>query len=202
MGCADGNQRPVVEPSKQEYDDWVSNLNLGGSPLASQAAIQQDAEKFMSMPDEEEDKDLFDFDSALGIAGDETDVDDLFASGPFSAPSTPVPTGPLEEHSKTPAAPMKSAKTPPPTKAADPLLDSLEDGGAIEGAAFASDFDDSELEKLDASEFFSYIPKEISPTRLPGTRENYPIVVVLGLLIVLALNIGAVAFLVMKITSG
>jgi hypothetical protein len=69
------------------------------------------------------------------------------------------------------------------------------------GSAFGSPFDREELEKLDASEFFQYIPKDIRPTRLPGTRERYPALLIIGFLGVILLNIGAVAFLVMNLTA-
>jgi hypothetical protein len=64
-----------------------------------------------------------------------------------------------------------------------------------------TDFDQVELDKLDASEFFQYIPKDIQPTRLPGTRERFPVLVIIGLLGVVALNVGAVALLVMNLTA-
>ncbi len=84
--------------------------------------------------------------------------------------------------------------------ASDPLLDDIEDEEVVNNA-FLDAYDDVELEKLEASEFFQYIPKEIKATRLPGTRERYPILIILGFIGLALLNIGAVAFLVMNLTA-
>lgn len=61
------------------------------------------------------------------------------------------------------------------------------------------DFTDTELESLNADELFQYIPPEIAPTRLPGTRERYPAALVIGLVLLLLLNAGAVALLVYRL---
>jgi hypothetical protein len=185
------NQR-VNEPSSAEYDNWVSNLNLSGS---SESTRQQDAQKFMSAPVDEDDE-VFDINSALGLSDN---GDDPFGSGPFSAPAAPVASPRKEQASSKMQSPSPTSRTSP--KTTDPLLDGMEDED-IDDSAFVDDFGDDHIDQLEASEFFRYIPKEIAATRLPGTSERYPILVMLGLLVMIALNIGAVAFLVMKMTSG
>jgi hypothetical protein len=185
----------VNEPSPAEYDDWVSNLNLGGNigvPETNTPSLEA-AAQFASTSFGDDEDDLFNFDAKA--AADE----DIFASGPFSAPETPLPQS-------TPPAPARSAAPSPPQakpssgkRAADALLDEIED--EVDDAAFLDEFDNGQMEKLDSSEFFQYIPKEIRATRLPGTRERYPVLLILGFIALFLLNIGAVALLVMNLTS-
>jgi hypothetical protein len=193
----------VNEPSEAEYDDWVSNLNLGGAAAPSQPVLPPDAEKFMSLPtDDDEDDEIFDFNTALGLGNDDADPDDLFASGPFSAPATPVPSSQKQKPAtKTPAP---ASRTPLP-KSRTPINDSLLDELAeapTDDADLDDEFDDGDFEKAEPSEFFRYIPKEIKATRLPGTHEGLSVVTILGLVVMLVLNIGAVAFMVSHLTGG
>jgi hypothetical protein len=180
--------RRVLEPSKQEYDDWVSNLGLGGNKAATPDSLQQAANQVLSIPDHpEEEDDLFNF------GGQSDSADDLFTSGPFGAATTPLP-GLAEVPA---AAPVPASKA---GKKSDDLLSSLDDDDAEE-VDFTEAFEDGELDKLEAAEFFRYIPREITATRLPGTREGSAVLVLLGLVVALALNAGAVAFLVMRLTG-
>ncbi len=194
--------RPVNEPSEAEYDDWVTNLNLGGASSAP-AMLPPDAEKFMSMSmDDDEDDEVFDINAALGLADDDDDPDDLFAAGPFSAPATPVPGGQKQKSaSRTPLPPSRTPLPKGRSPADDSFLDELAEA-PTEDADFVEDFDNEEFEKLEASEFFRYIPKEIKATRLPGTREGISIIAVVGLLVMIALNLGAVAFMVSHLTGS
>jgi hypothetical protein len=212
---ASSTQR-VNEPSSQEYDDWVSQLNLGGSGGGtssgggSKNSLLDDAARAFSGPDPDEEAD--------------DGLDRLFSSGPFSdAEDMPAPAKPEPAKSAT-RSPMSSpsspaASTPSKRTAVDPLLDDLDnlelDGGifATGGSAdrdeddlFGDDdddiFDDSSMRKVDADEMFRYIPKGIKATRLPGTREGYPIPVLIGLLVGILLNIGAVVLLIRNMTTG
>jgi hypothetical protein len=70
------------------------------------------------------------------------------------------------------------------------------------GCALVEDFDDAEMEKLDADEFFQYIPAEIRATRLPGTSERYPVLALVGLLVMIIVNIGAVVFFITQMTAA
>ena len=58
------------------------------------------------------------------------------------------------------------------------------------------------MEKLEADEFFQYIPREITATRLPGTNERYPVLALLGLLVFIVANVGAVIFFIQQMTSA
>jgi hypothetical protein len=208
---ASSSQR-VNEPSADVYDDWVTQLNLGGGST-SKSSLLDDAERVFSAPDPNEESD--------------DGLDRLFSSGPFSdAEDMPTPTKP--ESTKTAArGPISSPSSPTPglttssskRTAVDPLLDDLENLD-LEGGIFATGsaadqddddlfndddediFDDSSMRKLDADEMFRYIPKGVKATRLPGTRERYPIPVLIGLLIGILLNIGAVILLIRNMTSG
>ncbi|NWG18043.1 MAG: tetratricopeptide repeat protein [Chloroflexi bacterium] len=192
--------RRVNEPSAVEYDDWVNSLNLGGGNTLLQElgadfempSAMDDMAKLISAPSvlDDDDEDLFGGMDALP-AGDPF-------GGPFSAAETNLPPE---------IAPRPAAPKPQPVRAAvppksDALLDKVEEEEADE---FISDFDDYDRATLDAtdpSEMFRYIPTEITATRLPGTRERYPVLVVLALLVGVVLNVGAAALLVSRLTGG
>ncbi len=192
----------VAEPSPAEYDDWVSNLGLGSGAAEDMLKVDplDAAAQFMATPsfeDDDDDDDIFDL-RAQTLAAD--DEDDIFSSGPFSATDTSMPVNTPPPVKATPP-PITSRTSPGPKKSNDVLFDDVDDDAEIMGLAYDSEFDQDELEKLDASEFFQYIPKDIRPTRLPGTRERYPTLAIIGLLVVILLNIGAVALLVMNLTA-
>jgi hypothetical protein len=202
----------VSEPSSQEYDDWMSRLNLGSKgssgfgddePLVSSKptpakppSFDDDADDFAALKN-----------SLQATSAEELDDDAMFSfsSGPFSAPdASPLPPA---SAAKTPPE-RKPAARPAPKKSpgrekAEALLDELE-LEQDDQIGFGDGFDQVGFDagKMDASEFFQFIPKEIKATRLPGTRERYPILVILGLLVLIALNVGAVALLVTNLISG
>jgi hypothetical protein len=64
---------------------------------------------------------------------------------------------------------------------------------------FFADDDTATLSDLDPSEYFRAIPPRIKATRLPGTNERYPALVLLGLFLLIAFNLGAVALLVAQL---
>jgi len=174
----------VAEPSAAEYDAWVNNLNLGGGSATEDSFKTNPldaAAQFMSTPFDDDDE-------------------DLFSSGPFSAADTSPPTASTPPPIKATPPPLSPKLSPGRNNTVDSLLDEIEQDDVL-GSAFDQDYDETELEKLDAAEFFQYIPKDIQATRLPGTRERYPTLVIIGLLGVLALNIGAVALLVTNLTA-
>jgi tetratricopeptide (TPR) repeat protein len=187
----------VNEPSSEDYDAWVSNLNLGGSAPAQDAfdsSAMDAAAQFISTPFDEDD-DLF---KAVPAPADE---DDLFSSGPFSASDTSAPFAQTPPPTRTPPPAPRPTTSPASKKGADSLLDEIEQEDDVLSSGFGHDFNQAEFDKLDASEFFQYIPKGVQPTRLPGTRERYPALVIVGLLVVFLLNIGAVALLVTNLTA-
>ncbi|MBA3871909.1 MAG: hypothetical protein H0X30_22410 [Anaerolineae bacterium] len=195
----------VNEPSEKEYDDWVSKLNIGNAESEISPAMADEANRFMSIADDEDDERF-----------DPNAVDDLFSSGPFSADlstqqlpkAEPIkPQSPLRQASPTspvPAQPSsQSAKSNKPTKSAvDKTFDLFKEEDKVRrGGALVENYDDAEMEKLDADEFFQYIPREITATRLPGTNERYPVVALLLLLVFIVVNVGAVIFFIHQMTS-
>ncbi len=208
----------VNEPSKQEYDDWVSGLGIGnaGSDPFGGTGASPGVNPFG------ETDNLFSADSQLGAA------DDLFASGPFSEPEPPPVNKPPVRPAAPPVSPPpekifaeveeseevqsplsrrmsaasgKAASKPPADDALDLLDDLASNTDDLLQVDFDSDFDDdSELDKPEADELFGYIPKAIRPTRLPGTNEGYPIAIIAGFIGVLLLNVGAIALFIMNLT--
>jgi hypothetical protein len=139
----------------------------------------------------DDDEDLF---------GANDSVFDMDDEPPVPAKATAPPPPPA-------SAPSKGKVTSPTPKEAvskmDSLLDAIDDDDDdLLVTEFDENYDEAELERLDPSEFFRYIPKEIKATRLPGTREGYPILVILGLVVLLALNVGAVMFLVSQLGAA
>jgi hypothetical protein len=189
----------VDEPSSEDYDAWMSNLNLGGAkdedPFQSDAMGDAAAAFISTNIDDDEDADLFNAATSAAVFGDDDD-DDLFSSGPFSATDTAPPLS--NTPPPRPAAAAFTSKSSGLTaqRSPDSLLDEIEDDDVL-----SSDFDQDELDKLDASEFFQYIPRDIQATRLPGTREGYPPMVIVGFLALILLNVGAVALLVTNLTA-
>jgi hypothetical protein len=200
----------VNEPSDKEYDDWVSKLNIGGNAPDIKPGLLDDANRLMSITDDEDDERF-----------DPNGIDDLFSSGPFSQDlstqqlpkAEPVKVqSPLRQQS--PLAPAKSSPASPPVvspstsksskkSAVDKTFDIFEEEDKIRrGGAFVEDYDDAEMEKLDADEFFQYIPAEITATRLPGTNERYPVLALVGLLVMILINVGAVIFFIQKMTGA
>jgi tetratricopeptide (TPR) repeat protein len=197
----------VNEPSAAEYDDWVTNLNLGSNNAEEvfQASPVDAAAQFMSTSydDDEDNDDMFSAGASTAVFGEDDD-DDLFSSsGPFGNIDTSPPIN------NTPAPVAKSPKTAfsskpnsalTPQKSSSSVFEDIDDDDDL-GSAFDQDYDQADLDKPDAAESFMLIPKDIRPTRLPGTRERYPALAIVGLLGVILLNLGAVALLVMNLTA-
>ncbi|MBI1279275.1 MAG: hypothetical protein GC179_14200 [Anaerolineaceae bacterium] len=206
----------VNEPSEKEYDDWVSKLNIGGNAPDIKPGLLDDVNNLMSITDDDEDDERFDVNA----------VDDLFSSGPFSQdlstqqlpkaeptkPQSPLRQSPLSpqatNQSSVPAAPLPSSKAAPKQtakSAVDKTFDLFKEeemvrrGGAL---VDESDFDNAEIEKSDAEEYFQFIPREITGTRLPGTSERYPVLALVGLLVMILVNIGAVVFFIQRMTGA
>lgn len=212
------SQRKIDEPSPAEYDDWVSGLNLGSkggsslfqdddTPPPSTPAVKtnlEDVEKFISTSAfDEDEEDIFGSESGVRMP------EDIF-SGPFSAPETTVPPSTKRREEKARKPPAKTSRAsarpaPPPSKQPDTLLEEIEEESEVLNEEFVSEFDDYDqatLEAPDPNEMFRHIPREIKATRLPGTNERYPILALLGFLVAIAANVGAVALLVSRLTGG
>jgi len=193
----------VNEPSEKEYDDWVSKLNIGGAEPEVSPALLDEANRFMSITDDDDDERF-----------DPNAVDDLFSSGPFSEdlstqqlpkaelikPQSPLRSSPV---SPSPVQPVPQVSSKPAKSAVDKTFDIFKEEDKVRrGGALVENFDDAEMEKLDADEFFQYIPREITATRLPGTNERYPVLALVGLLVFIVANVGAVIFFIKQMTSA
>ncbi len=203
----------VNEPSDKEYDDWVSKLNIGNNAPDIKPAMLDEANRFISTTDDDDER------------FDPNSVEDLFSSGPFSSdlstqqlpkpepvkaqsplrqsPLSPQPKqSPANENAIPLRAPTPTASKPAKS-AVDKTFDILSNDDRIgNSGALVEDFDDSVMEKLEADEFFQYIPKEITATRLPGTSEGNPVLALVGLLVMILVNIGAVAFFIQQMTAA
>lgn len=193
--------RAIQEPSAQEYDDWVERLNLTvpqepPSPSLDAPAFGLDT--------------LDDLESAFGKEQTD-DLDDFFGSGPFS--SAPI----AEELPPAPRTPTYTFQQPPSFTAArsqapsaspgsipytmPPEEDSLPLDAAASDRFFPPEPVEDEIEEVEESELFGYIPRSIKATRLPGTRERTPVVLVLAALLLIVLNLGAATLLVLRLLT-
>ncbi len=179
----------VNEPSAQEYDSWVANLGLGAGGEQPAQAITPAPSPAFSSAFVDDDEDLFGLnDSALSGSESQT------LPPPAKATTPAQPSRPPADKVMSPAP--KPSATPRPSSSA--LLDEIDDDEDLMDD-LDEDYDQAQLDKLGPEEMFRYIPKEIKATRLPGTRERYPIPVIVGLIVAVLLNIGAIVFLVSQL---
>jgi hypothetical protein len=102
------------------------------------------------------------------------------------APKSPTPTAPPQRRWR------REKKQKQPVDAFPAELNEVD--------AFFKDLGTPETSPVpeEESELFGYIPKEIKATRLPGTREGTPFVLVLAALLLVILNISVATLLVMR----
>lgn len=199
----------VNEPSAVEYDNWVSGLNLGGTPNVVPGRGMDAAAEFISgTPFDEDDNDNelndngdLDLRSMLGSDLDvdldaaDDDDDDIFS--PMSPAASAPPKRALTGRAQPPP------RTSPGGGKRDSLLDDIEEDDDVDAAFIdEDDFDDDGMDKLEAAEMFQYIPSQITATRMPGSKERYPALTILGMVVVLGLNVAAVALFISQMTSG
>ncbi len=206
--------RPLNEPNSEVYNEWIAGLNIGSNEATEAfGPIEADEEPaFTASPFIEDDdaEDAMPFEVDRNLFGFE-DEDALSASaGPFT-------TSPFDEAFDEPAAaPSPALSSPPPVQAAprtvlsptEPDLldvDDTFDDEAFDDEDFEDfddDYDDAELGTVDPNEFFKFIPADIKATRLPGTNERYPALVLISLFLLLLLNVGAVTLVYMTLTGS
>jgi len=197
------------ETSAGEYDDWVNNLGLGGTDesanieddIAPQStAFAGDISNDMFGLDDDDDV----FGSSADPFGSETQYDDIdsgdnFTSGPFGGdesfdddffdePATPAPSSPAPEPVMSPGAENIGD---------DGFFDELDNAEFAGGDFIIGDeaFEDDGQSDLTPDELFSFIPDDISATRLPGTKQGVGAANIVILLVLVMLNIGALAFI-------
>ncbi len=194
----------VKEPTPADYDDWVAGLNLNTA-----------GEEF------DDDDDVFDpspfmvnseIDDIFNVDADEDeslptfdDIDDRLANatGPFDT-STDY-EDPFMSPDDMPArssSPAKSSMMSPAAANTSSLLEGIESDEFDDLDDFGMDEFDDNLNAIDPSEYFKSIPAEIAATRMPGTSERAPVLLILGVLLLLGLNIGAVFLVVTTLTTA
>jgi hypothetical protein len=182
---ASSSFRPPNEPTKQEYDDWVSSLNLGGQ---AEPEAQEGLSAFTMTP-------FTDDDNLFGIEDDEPLL-------PSSSPSKP----PV----KAAAPPPKPAPPPVSAPRSSPVMSpSIDDDGddfldELEDADLDDEFGDDDSfgmdgDDQDPSQYFKLIPNDIKATRLPGEDEKYPALVPIGLTVLVVLNLAAAGLLLVNL---
>jgi hypothetical protein len=181
----------VNEPSAQEYDSWVANLGLGASgDQTSQSNATPTPSPAFNSAFVDDDEDLFGLNDA-SLSGAESET-----PPPPARAATPQPNKAPADKVMSPAPKQTSA--PKPSSSA--LLDEIDEDDLL--GDMDEDYDQAQLDKLGPEEMFRYIPKEIKATRLPGTRERYPIPVIIGLIVAVLLNIGAIVFLMSQLGAS
>lgn len=196
--------RQLQEPSPADYDDWVAGLNLsGGQQMLDEYDDDDDVfdpSPFMVNSDID---DIFKVDDDIDDSLPAFDgADEALTAGPFDAPDDfddPFMSSPP---ASKPAAAAKSPMMSPAAREGGSLLSEIEADDFDDIDDFDLDEFDDNLNAIDPSEYFKSIPAEISATRMPGTRERPPIGLLVGVLVFLGLNIGAVALVVMTLTAG
>ncbi|MFO7321137.1 MAG: hypothetical protein DIU68_005380 [Chloroflexota bacterium] len=113
----------------------------------------------------------------------------------FGPDDVPPPPEPLSDSDSV----MASAPSPNIQESDEPDLADIPATGVFATVTDDDDLFDDAFSELDASELFRYIPPEIQPTRLPGTVERYPVALLVGFILLLALNAGAIALLIYRL---
>jgi hypothetical protein len=194
--------RRVDEPTGADYDDWVAGLNLNNSAPAA-PPVFDNSPAFTSSPFvmDDMDEDAFGFDEDPSIPETTRTASD-FTSGPFAS-FDDVPAFDEDDEDDLPRA-SASVRSPAPSGRvmSPPKEDDEEDFlSDIVSDSLLDSYDDGDLGALDPSEFFSHIPPEIQPTRVPGTKEREPVLALLLFILLLLANVGAVGLLVMRLIA-
>ena len=207
---------PRAEPGPAEYEDWISNLNIGGNEAQETFGDEENGDPALNSAPFIGGDDMFGSDSPFELDDSFFGLDDpAFESSaealgsPFSAdivedappaPVSPPPSSPVPQSAPPPMSPVPERDD---SSRPDPLMESIaaedeEDFGFLDDSAF----DDAGFTVLDPEEYFAYIPSEIKATRLPGTNERYPAAMTLSLMLLLVLNIGALVLVFITLTGA
>jgi hypothetical protein len=212
-------QRPKKELTPDDYNDWISGLNIGSNEAPEAfGLIEEDADDdvfnaspFIGADDDDDDEMPFELDRNVFGFEEDDEAGGKMSAGPFSAspfsadidddepPAKPAPPATTVPVTLAPrpaaAAPQRS-----PISREDDLLDDF-DGDDNFDDFDDGDYDQADLGTVDPAHFFTFIPDDIKPTRLPGTNERYPALVMVGLLLLVVFNGGALALVWMTLTS-
>lgn len=193
------------EPSEEDLDAWVTNLNLPGTVTVKPSGNSP----------------FTDF-----------NLDDDIAGGPFGAAvemepppapaPIPIPDAPPKRISPPPpAAPPPAPRSAPPPRspvpstpmptfgfdeeleeAANKFVQASEQQPSTSILYDADKDQDGEFLEEEEGLLFAQIPGEIKPTRLPGTRQRAPILLVLATVLLVIINVGAAALLAISLLSA
>jgi hypothetical protein len=213
-------QRPKNEPSQADYNDWISGLNIGSNEAQGAFGLaeeEDDDDVFASSPftaGADDDDDDIPFELDRNVFGFEDEDEGKAGAGPFSAspfsadidddelPAKPTAPAPVATTSSVTLSPRPAAPPRSPVSKEDDFLDDLDDDDDFDAAFDDDDYDDADLGMVDPAHFFSFIPAEVKPTRLPGTNERQPALVIISLLLLVVFNGGALALVWMTLTGA
>jgi hypothetical protein len=170
------------EPTKQDYDDWVSSLNLGGGASSEPAAPAIGGFPMTPFTDDE------------NPFGDDDEEPMLPPSQPALVSKPAAPAAPPPPKTMPPTSAPRSAPLMSPAVHDDDDLFNDDDGDLDE---FGNGFGD--LDDQDPSEYFKLIPNNIKATRLPGEDEKYPALIPLGIALLVILNLAAAGLLAVNL---
>ncbi|RMF81100.1 MAG: hypothetical protein D6737_06010 [Chloroflexi bacterium] len=158
----------------QDLDDWVTNLNLTGENEASPPAT---------------------LDAPTGTPA--------FAVSPFADDPDISAFDTVAESAESTKATTDEMSGIPDDD--DELLSSIENEGAMTRTSIKSGLLDDDMDDMfeggefldeDPTEYFRYIPENITVA-----QQGYSVTAIAGLVIVILLNVGAAAFLVMNLAA-
>lgn len=208
---------PEDQPTPDVYDDWVAGLNLGSDDNGS-TSYQSDEGQFLDNLDfmdalEDDDSASLRLDSMESSSAFTSDV---FSSADFADEDTYGESsfGSSYEDDQDDLLDEFDMDDTQGDLLGDPLLDdnfdddllsSIEDDPLMSPmesqSATAFAVDNNTSDEHDPSVYFNSIPDDIVATRIPGTDESYPTLVVVGLIVLILLNLGALGFLVMNLSA-
>jgi hypothetical protein len=192
FGAADAippvSARAVAEPTAQDYDDWVSGLNLqqANPKDPAQLAAAVSASPFVGFDDE------------------------FFNAAPVPDPRAvlsadePAFARPLPASSAIPYQPPPVFDEPDPVPAAPPInpFEISADSRPGLSAPVPMPIEPLEEELQVESEMFPTIPKSVKATRLPGTNERGPVLLKLLAVVLLVANVAAGVLLAARVLSN
>jgi hypothetical protein len=207
-------RRPGNEPTPDDYNDWISGLNIGNNDAELAFGPADEAPAFSASPfigddldmDEDTpfrlDESVFNFSKQAPSPAPAQDVSEPLSADVFDidedendARPEPVAAAPPAPPSTPPPAPVTGGSGPNLNALLDEIVeDDLDDD--------LDDFGESDLGAIDPEEFFKFIPNEITVTRMPGTNERYPPLLVIALFLLLLFNVGAVVFTYLTLSGG
>lgn len=203
---------PEDEPTSEEYDSWLKGLKLGNKSSsqgstdlgalrggggvfdddafsnADPFGVDKDDTMFGSLPDE--------FDDPFSANTVREDSDEIIG-GPFTADLDIEDLRMMVEEGFPP--PVAAS---PPTRQASPVGGPPVSRKNQTKAPAQLDMDIDDLgydDDADPGIYFLEIPDGIKATRLPGTDERQPILLMIVLVLLVLANAGAAALLVMKL---